>query len=450
MAEVTPPADHPFSVRPHRTLIGLSIPVLLSLVAEPLTGLVDTAFISRLGSEPLAALGVGTMALSSVFWIFNFLTIGTQTEVSQALGRQNQVLAARMGSLAFVLGIIFGCLLIIPGYFAAEPVARFMGAADQVRLQATAYMRIRLIGAPAVLATIAAFGTLRGLQNMRIPLLVAIGVNTLNIILDAVLIFGLGPIPALGVAGAAIASAASQWIGAIGAGLAVYNRLGLPDRLPLREAQKLLRVGSELFMRTGLLTLFLLLATRAATRIGPEAGAAHQAIRQFWVFANLFLDAFAITAQSLVGYFVGSRQIEVARKVAGVACAWSVVAGLLLALAMLIGRGLAAALFVPESALAFFMPAWLVAAAAQPVSALSFATDGIHWGTGDFRYIRNSVALATAGGVAAVLLLDVSRPGSLTRIWLITAGWIIIRALLGMLRIWPGIGAAPLAGGNTN
>jgi hypothetical protein len=85
------------------------LPVLLSLVAEPITGLVDTAFIARLGAAPLAALGVGTMALSSIFWIFNFLGIGTQTEISFALGRQDQSQAARMGSLSFATdGIHWG------------------------------------------------------------------------------------------------------------------------------------------------------------------------------------------------------------------------------------------------------------------------------------------------------------------------------------------------------
>ena len=442
------PADHhPFLVRPHRTLLSLTVPVLLSLVAEPLTGLVDTAFIARLSSAPLAALGVGTMALSSVFWIFNFLGIGTQTEMSHALGRQDQSMAARMGSLAFGMGLVCGSLLMVLGIFAAPSVARFMGATAEVHQMATDYIQIRLIGAPAVLATIASFGCLRGLQDMRTPLWVAVGVNALNILLDAALIFGWGPIPALGVVGAAAASAASQWSGAVAVGFVVYKRLGLPERLHLREAKKLLQVGGDLFVRTGLLTLFLLLTTRSATQIGAEAGAAHQAIRQFWVFANLLLDAFAVTAQSLVGYFIGSRQVEQARKVALLACLWGLAAGTLLSFAMLFGRTLAADLFVPDSAKALFVPAWLVAVAAQPISALSFVTDGIHWGTGDFRYLRNVVVLATGCGVTLIQLLDLSRPGSFTRIWLILAVWILIRGTLGVLRIWPGIGKAPLGQG---
>jgi len=436
--------EHAFVKSPHRTLIFLSFPVLLSLIAEPVTGLVDTAFIARLGSEALAALGVGTMALSSIFWIFNFLAIGTQTEVAQATGSRTPFRAARMSSLAFGLGLIFGLLLAISGYPAADAVARLLGATGAIAVQVQSYIRIRLFGAPAVLATIAAFGSMRGIQDMRTPLLVASGINFLNIFLDAVLIYGWGPIPAFGISGAAAASSVSWWAGALWAAIVVRGRLGWPDRFPIGEAKRLLRVGGELFLRTGLLIVFLLLATRAATRIGADAGAAHQAIRQVWVFANLFLDAFAITGQSLVGYFIGSGRVAEARRVAGVVCIWSVATGAALMLIMWCGRTLAVAAFVPQTAVQIFLPAWLVAAAAQPLSALSFATDGIHWGTGDFRYLRNAVAVATGGGAAALVLLDKGRPEALTHIWMITAGWIFVRALFGMIRIWPGVGKSPL------
>jgi MATE family multidrug resistance protein len=436
--------EHAFVKFPHRTLIFLSFPVLLSLIAEPVTGLVDTAFIARLGSESLAALGVGTMALSSIFWIFNFLAIGTQTEVAQATGSRSPIKAARMGTLAFGLGLIFGFLLAIIGYPAADPAARLLGATGTIAVQAQGYIRIRLFGAPAVLAIIAAFGSMRGIQDMRTPLLVASGINLLNILLDAVLIYGWGPIPAFGISGAAAASSISWWAGALWAAIAVRGRLGLPDRLPIGEAKRLLRVGGELFLRTGLLILFLLLATRVATRIGADAGAAHQAIRQVWVFTNLFLDAFAITGQSLVGYFMGSGRVAEARRVAGVVCIWSAATGGALTLVMWYGRNLAIAAFVPQAAVQIFLPAWLVAAAAQPLSALSFATDGIHWGTGDFRYLRNAVAVATGCGAAALMLLDKGRPDALSLIWVITAGWIFVRALFGMIRIWPGVGKSPL------
>jgi MATE family multidrug resistance protein len=409
-------------------VLALSLPVLLSLIAEPVTGLVDTAFVARLGAAPLAALGVGTMVLSSVFWIFNFLSIGTQTEVAQASGGGTPARAARMGTLALLLGLILGTLL----------------ATGTVASEARTYIRIRLFGAPAVLVTIAAFGALRGMQDMRTPLLVAVGINALNVLLDAVLIFGWGPVPPLKIGGAAAASSLSWWIGALWAVMAVRRRVGFADWVPFAEVRGLLRVGGDLFVRTGLLTLFLLLATRMATRIGADTGAAHQAIRQVWVFTALFLDAFAISGQSLIGYFVGAGHRAVARRVAGIVCLWSAGTGVVLAVIMWCGRSLVVAALVPPTAAAVFLPAWLVAAAAQPLNALSFATDGIHWGTGDFRYLRNAVATATACGAVALALVDEGRPNALSLIWAATAGWIMVRAFFGLLRIWPGVGKSPL------
>ncbi len=446
MNKATQSNRHPFFNAPHRNFLSLTIPVLFSLIAEPLTGLVDTAFIARLGSTSLAALGVGAMVLSSVFWIFNFLGISTQTEVSQAIGRGKQRQVNRKSGLAILLSLCFGFLLTAVGWLLAGPAASLMGAAGEMHKGAVIYLQLRLLGAPAILVTISTFGVLRGLQDMRTPLWVAVGINALNILLDIVLIFGMGPIPALGIAGAAVASTVSQWIGALWAGTVVISRLGLPERLLMEDVKKLLQAGGDLIIRTGLLTLFLVLATRSATRIGPDAGAAHQAIRQVWVFANFFLDATAITAQSLIGFFFGSGHIREARRVAALVCGWSAGAGIVMAVLMLLGYRFAAIAFVPASALALFAPAWFVAALAQPFSALSFITDGIHWGTGDYRYLRNAVALATVCGGLGLALLDESRPGALTWVWIITASWIVIRAFFGMIRIWPGIGNSPLSG----
>ena len=108
---------------PFRTFFSLWVPVLFSLIAEPLTGLVDTAFVARLGADALAALGVGTMVLSSVFWIFNFLSVGSQTEVSQALGRREMAGGIRIGSLALLLALGAGLMLMLMAWLYSAPVA---------------------------------------------------------------------------------------------------------------------------------------------------------------------------------------------------------------------------------------------------------------------------------------------------------------------------------------
>lgn len=442
----TRPGDHPFLRVPHRTFVALSFPVLLSLVAEPLTGLADTAFVARLGAAPLAALGVGTIVLSSIFWIFNFLGIGAQTEVAHHLGAGRRERAVEVASLALALSLVLSVALMALGIPSARMAAGIMGAAGEVRDAASLYLRIRLFGAPAVLLTAAAFGALRGLQDMQTPLRIAVSVNALNVALDALLIFGLGPIPAFGIAGAAWATAASQWAGGAWAVAALRSRLGLAPTVRWADATRLLVVGRDLFLRTGILSLFLLLTTRTATRIGTRAGAVHQAIRQVWLFTALLLDAYAATAQSLVGYFRGAGRLEAMRKVARVACSWGVGTGLVLAAVLLLGEDTVAGWLVPATAHALFATAWWVSAVSQPLNALSFVTDGIHWGTGDYRFLRNAMVVATGLGAVALLGIDENAAGALTDVWLITAGWIAVRALLGVLRVWPGVGASPFRG----
>jgi MATE family multidrug resistance protein len=422
----------------------LSLPVLFSLVAEPLTGLVDTAFVSRLGVLPLAALGVGTMVMSSVFWVFNLLGVSSQTEAAQALGSGDTRRASRIMVLTLILGLAMGTTLTAIGLVMTDPVAGWMGAKGEMKLLAVQYMKFRWLGSPAVVLMLGAFGVFRGLQDMRTPLWISLAVNLLNIVLDALLIFGLGFFPALGIQGAAIASTVSQWVGAVWALAVLIQRLGLPASLRWRELGRLLRVGSDLFIRTGLLTLFLLLATRTATRLGAEAGAAHQAIRQFWLFAALLLDASAITGQSLVGFFLGAENLSTARHVAKLVCGWSLLAGIALAILMLLGEKPIAALLAPPSAWATFWPAWRVAALAQPLNAVAFATDGIHWGAGDFAYLRNAAIGATVTGVCGLLFLKTGDASQLIWVWWITAGWITVRGGLGVIRVWPGIGHAPM------
>jgi MATE family multidrug resistance protein len=440
----SPSDQHAFVRRPHRTLLALSFPVLVSLIAEPLTGLADTAFIARLGTTPLAGLGIGTAVLSGIFWAFNFLGIGTQTEVALAEGTGAHARGRDASGLAMAVGALIGCGLAAIGFLGLEVAVDFMSDDAEIRSAASVYLKIRLLGGPAILISMAAFGALRGLQDMRTPLAIALAQNALNIALDAVLIFGLGPIPAFGIAGAAWASVVSQWLGALWAVEAVRRNLGLPDRIHWRGARNLLRVGRDLFFRTGSLILFIVLTTRAATLLGADEGAAHHIIRQFWILSALLLDAFGAAAQSLIGFFLGAGQLRNARRVASVACLWGTGAGIALAIAMISASHAVAAAFLPLEIHGMFGAAWLAYALAQPANALAFVTDGILWGASDYRFMRNAMIASTAAGLVALYAIDPAGPDALTTIWVITAGWIVIRTVFGMTRIWPGFGASRL------
>lgn len=432
-----------FLTQPNRTVLYLSLPILLSLIAEPVTGLVDTGFVAQLGTAPLASLTVGAGALTSLFWIFGFLGIATQTEVAQAFGKRDLEGVTRSISLTLTMGAFVSLALsalLIP---AAEVASRLLGAEGEVLDLASEYIRLRLIGAPAVVITIVGFGALRGVQDMKTPLWIALGINFTNILLDYALIFGWAFLPALGVGGAAMASSLSQWLGACWMLWEIRRKIGLTRDIRLRDGIKLMRVGRDLFIRTGSLTLFTLVATRVATQMGAEAGAAHQVIRQFWFFTALILEAFATTAQSLIGYFYGSGQMRDAKRVALSTTAWSLATGILLMILMLLATPLVAENMVPDGASAVFAAAWLVAALSQPLNALAFITDGIHWGTSDYGFLRNAMLFATVCGLLALQVVSTGIPADFTGVWLATVLWIGIRAFWGVLRVFPGIGDSP-------
>ena len=345
------------------------------MVAEPITGLVDTAFVKELGAASLGGVGAASAVLSGLLWVFNFLAVGSQTEVAQADGAGDRERAGEIAAQALVIGALLGVAVALVMIAAATPLAEMMGATGELREQAVTYLRVRALASPFWLMTLVCFGALRGLQQMRLPMWIAIGVNALNAGLDPLLIFGAGPIPGFGVTGAAAASAVSQALGSIAAVAIVWRQLGL-RRPRAGDVRRLLVIGRDMFIRTGLLTLFLVLGTRAATQLGDGPAAAHQAIRQVWMFTALLLDAFAITAQSLVGYFVGAGDVSEARRVAAVALRWSLGIGVVMAIALLAATDAIVWALVPDEAIAVFGGAWLIACLSQPINAVSFATDG--------------------------------------------------------------------------
>ena len=444
MEKAKNPENHAFLEKPNRTLITLSIPVLISLVAEPITGLVDTAFIARLGAVPLAALGVGTVALSSIFWVFNFLGIGAQTEVAHSLGRKDPHGAIKASSLALALSILFGAAMFLLGFPISTQVASLLGAEGDVLVNATDYIQVRLFAAPAVLITFTGFGVLRGMQDMRTPLWIATAINVLNIILDYPLIFGFGMIPAMGVAGSAMATVIAQWIGTLWTLWAIGQKLGYTRDIHFGEAVKLIKIGGDLFIRTGLLVSFFLFSTRVATQIGVESGASHQAIRQVWFFSTLVMEAFAVTAQSLVGYFLGSEDIPTARRVSFYSGLWGIGTGVILTGAMLLSTNLVIAAFVPESAIPVFMSGWILASLMQPLSAIAFVTDGIHWGTGDYRYMRNGMIVSTLIAGFMLYSINTEANNAFMLVWLAMVIWIFLRSIWGVIRVYPGVGNAPI------
>lgn len=430
--------QHPFIHAPRKTLIKFAVPIILSLIAEPITGIVDTAFIAQLGSDPMAGLGVGATLLSTTLWVFGFLSVSAQTEVSQALGAGHRERATAVNSLALILGAGLSLILVTVGWLGADLASQILGAEGAVKAAAVEYITIRLISLPAILLAVICIGVMRGLQDMRRPFYVAIIINVLNIVLDAALV------PTMGVAGAAWASVFSQWIGAIYAIRIIMRQLGFVFHVDIQDAIRLLKVGGDLFVRTALLTSYVLFTTRIANQISPEAGAANQAIRTIYLFTAYLIDGFGVSAQSLVGYFLGAKRPEVARRAAGLALRWGVGLGLGLTVILVLITELVISLLVPVEAVTAFRSAWVSMAILPPIAAAAFITDGIHWGTGDYVFVRNAMIVSALITFGMTFLIDVNAPNALSMLWLTYIPLLGVRSVIGIFRIWPGFGNSPL------
>jgi len=422
-----PPHPRPFDVRRLDREIGaLAFPALGALAADPLVSMVDTAFVGRLGTIPLGALGVNAALFSLAFVVFNFLAYGTTPRVARALGRGDREGAGEVAVHALVLAVGTGLAATAIFLAAANPLLSMMGAVGELREPALAYLRIRALAGPAVLLIMASHGIFRGFQDTRTPLLVTLGLNVVNLVLDPLLIFGLG----WGIEGAAWATVVAQWAGALWFLALLFgprrSLLGTAPRLPrLVELLPFLRVGGELVLRTFALIGTLTVAAAVATRLGPAQVAGHQVAIQLWLLLALVVDAVAVAAQALVARYRGEGDLDVLRQVTNRLLGWGLATGLALAV---IFFGLAPWLpriFTndPET-LAQVGRIMVFVVWMQPLNALVFVWDGIYMGLEDFRFL--AVQMVISAAVAGAVLLAVLPLG-----WGLPGVWWGLVALMG-------------------
>lgn len=397
-----------------REIFRLAIPALGTLAADPLVSLVDTAFVGQLGKTPLGALGVSVAVFSVAFFLFNFLAYGTTPLIAGAVARGDGEEAGRLTMGALALGIGIGLATMIVLEILAEPVLRLMGAQADLLDDASTYLRIRLLGMPAVLLATVAHGVFRGYQDTRTPLFVTGSISVFNLILDPLLIFTLD----WGLAGAAWATTIAQWLGAsIFVALFFVRRAEFSLRLAwpgLHALRPLLGAGRALLIRSGALLGSFTLATAVATRQGEEVVAAHQVAVQLWIFLALVIDALAIAGQALVGLHYRSDR-NLARAYARRLLRWGAVGGLVLAGVMAAGWGVLPGLFSTDAGVvAEVAGVYVFIVAMQPLNAIVFVWDGIAIGASRFGFLAaTTVAAAVATGVvlAGVQLRDWGLPG---------------------------------------
>jgi putative MATE family efflux protein len=412
-----------------RQIWALAAPAVLTLAAEPLYLLADTAIVARVGPVALGGLAVASAILLFVTGMLIFLTFGTAASVARLLGADDPAEAAELSVQGLWLGALLGVVVAVAVGALAEPLIALFGATPEVADGARTYLLISLPGVPAMTLVRAGTGALRGHLDTRTPLAVSVGSNTLNLVLELWLVLGLR----WGLAGSALGTVIAKWVAAaaytaIVVGMVRRAGVGLrPDR---RRIVSLAVVGRDLFVRTVALRASLSLTLALAARKGTSALAAWQVAFQWWAFLAYLLDALEAAAQSLVARALGAADRSLARRTARRILAWALGAGVVVGLLTALLSAPIASWFAHDAEVRSLLAMSLVwVGVSQPVNALAFALDGVLVGAGDQRFLAGAmVASSLVLAAGAVLLGTPSRP--LWALWLLVVVFMATRVVL--------------------
>ncbi|HKH18982.1 MAG TPA: MATE family efflux transporter [Solirubrobacteraceae bacterium] len=407
---------------PHdREILRLAVPALGALAAEPLYVLADTAIVGHLGTSQLASLAIAATVMTTAFTIFNFLTYGTTAHVARLHGAGREDDAAHLGAQAQWLSLIVGAVLLLAVAALAHPLVVLMGGEGEVADGATTYLRIAALGAPAFMLASAGQGYLRGVGDLTTPLVILVAAHAANVVLELLFVYGFD----WGLAGSAWGTVIAQ-LGMGAAFLVVQLRAGWQRPVAARM-RALMRIGSEIAVRTTALLGAFLVASAVLARIGPASLGAHQIAFQLFIFLALVLDALAIAAQVMVGRMLGAGDAAGARAAAARMIAWSVALGAAFGLALLALGDVVPRLFTGDDAvIARAHEIWWLFAALMPLNGAVFALDGILIGAGDTRFLMWAMLVAAAVYVP-VALLALANEWGIFGVWCGLAGLIAVR-----------------------
>lgn len=415
----------------HKRILAIAIPIVISNATVPLLGLVDTGVVGQLGAaEPIGAVAIGALILSSVYWICGFLRMGTTGMTSQALGAEDNTEVAALLQRGLLVGFGFGLAVILLQWPLFLGAFWLSPATAEVEELARSYMQIRVWSAPASIALYAVTGWLIAHERSRAVLALQLWMNGLNIVLDIVFVLGLG----WGVEGVAIATFLAEWTGLVFGlwlcreGLAL---LGLPAILDPVRIKRMIAVNGDILIRTLALQTIVVTFMFWGAGFGNLELAANQVLIQFISLVAFALDGFAFSSETLVGQSMGRRDKVGLRRAAIMTSVQGLVAAVLMALSFALFGGiiidiLTTAPDVREEARVFLpymvigtvlgLPAWML--------------DGIFIGATRSRDMRNMMLLSF--GLYLILAFPLMSAFGNHGLWMaLILSWIIRGVTLG-------------------
>lgn len=392
-----------------RRIAALAVPTFGQLIAEPAFILIDTAIVGHVGTSALAGLSLGSTIILTAVGLCIFLAYATTSQVARLFGAGKRKEGLQSGMDSLWLSLVIGIVLAVVLYVGAEPLCALLGGRGDDLAQAVIYVRAVVLGVPGMLLVYAANGIFRGLQKVRITLVVAVAGAVLNTVLDVVFIIGLG----WGVGGSGFATFIAQWF--MGIALVVpavrWALYGGADWQP--RWRNVVAVGGDglpLFFRTLALRVGLVATVMAAASLGTEVLAGYQVVNATWNFALNVLDSVAIAGQALVGAELGAARTVNARKLTRITLRSGLIVGIFVGAAFALIGLVAPQAFSPNASVQHLTTVGMVVTGiALPLQGWMFGADGILIGAGDFRYLAATCAAVTLIyiGVLAALVFGI-------------------------------------------
>ncbi len=405
-----------------REILALALPAFGALMAEPIFLMIDAALVGHLGEAPLAGLGIASAILQTIVGLMVFLAYSTTPAVARWFGAGDPAKAVQVGINGMWLALGVGALLAAIGAWLSPWLISLFGPTPEVATEAEKYLTLSMWGLPAMLIVFATTGLLRGLQNTRTPLFIAVAGFALNAVLDVIFIYGFG----WGITGSALGTVIAQWV-MVAAYVLVIARLARVHSVGARISKEGMRSnasqGAWLFLRTVSLRIALLATVAVATGIGTAELAGWHVVFTLFSAAAFALDALAIAAQALIGKYLGASNAAEARRVLARVLTWGAGFGVIVGALIGILSPWIGLVFTGDAALAkLILPALLVLAVAQPLCGVVFVFDGVLMGAGDARYLALAGALNLVPYLPAIALVaSLGATGASGLAWLAAA-----------------------------
>jgi MATE family multidrug resistance protein len=370
--------------------------MILTNISTPLLGLVDTVVLGHLDSEKfLAAVALGGLIFSFIFWGFGFLRMGTTGLTARAFGEDNIKEINAVLARSMVLAIVISSLLLILHQGIAFASFWLLQSSMEVEQLALQYFEIRILSSPATLCLYVLMGWFLGQQNVKIPLLVVLITNITNICLDILLVYYFK----MQVEGVALATVFAEYTGLCIA-LIITIRVLKKNKAPFcwhylcdfKKIKAMLLINSHIFVRTWCVIFTFAFFTAQAAKMGDMILAANTVLLNFQTFMAYALDGFAHAAEALVGKAVGAKNRAMVRQAVLTTGLWSLLAALLFtAFYLLFGLHIIDLLTGLENVrkIAYIYLPWLIA---MPVlSFLCYLFDGVFIGAMMTKEMRNTM-----------------------------------------------------------